>query len=181
MKSIFILFLSFVLGSCIVIVVYGRTNDYDKLTETQKSNIIHYAEGKSLDPRKVYAINAQELLTELKKQPKSLVYIFVNGCSSETCYPMAVYEEYARTHNLKLFLVMTGFAHLSETTDQPFQGPLFAIDGDFYKKEKRSVYTRYFENELQGLPVEHKARDYKGGLYFFSGNQLDTICRELPK
>jgi hypothetical protein len=84
----------------------------------------------------------------MKKHPKSLVYVFANGCSSERWLHMAAYEDCVKKPHQKLFLVMTGFGNLRKTIDQLIESDFFAIDGDFYQEEKRSKYTLYFENEL---------------------------------
>jgi hypothetical protein len=184
MKSYFtFLLLFFISNSCGLIIIdsTGRTNDYEKLTEEQISTIIPYSKATRFEVGKVYTLNATELLSELNKHPESLVYVFKNACTGELCKPMAVYEEYAQIHQLKLFLVMNGFGNIAETTDQPLKSPLYAIDSDYYEENIRAKYERYFANELRGLPREKKSGGYQGNLYFFSGNQLDTICRELPK
>lgn len=184
MKLLYIPFLVFVLSSC---VIYGITNDYDKLTGEQRNSIIPYSKATSFEIGKIYTLNAQELKSEMEKHPKSLVYIFANGCSSESCLPMAVYEEYAKKHNRKLFLIMTGYGALKATTNQPLASPLYAIDNDFYQEKKHRKYYRCFKNDLQGRPLDYKETkedyqgDFYGSLYFYSGNHLDSVCRELPK
>lgn len=184
MKSYFLTLFSFVLlNSCGLITIEssGRTNDFEKLNEEQKSTIVPYSKTSNFELGKIYSLNGKELLSELNKHPKSLVYVFKNSCTSDLCKPMAVYEEYAQIHQLKLFLVMSGFDKLNETTDQPLKSTLYVIDGDYYQERIRAKYELYFANELKSLPKDQKKGKYQGNLYFFSGNHLDTICRELPK
>lgn len=165
------------LNSCIV---QGVTNDFGKLDENQKSKIIHLNSFNNLKPGVIYLINASQLKTEIKKYPKTIVYVFTNGCSSSHCKPMTVYENYARQHDYKLFLVMTGFADLDKTTDQEITSPLFAIDNRYYKSTLRSNYVRFFTNDLLDKPLKTKDSDYQGSLYFFRNGNFDRILQDLP-
>lgn len=167
-----------IVSSC---TIYGLKNDYETLDETQKEDIVPFSEKTGQELGKIYTLNGKQLTAELEKHPKSLVYVFKNGCTSDLCKPMAVYEDYAKAHNLKLFLVMNSFCHLTETTEQPLENPLFAIDSDFYGVKYRFKYQKYFQNELQNQPIKTKEKEYQGNLYFFTGNKLDKIERELPE
>lgn len=176
-----LLFISLLsLTSC---TVYGLTNDYKKLSDEQKLTIVPLKNFDDTTTNQVYKINGSQLKQELKKHPKSLVYIFTNGCTSQYCLPMSNYERYAQENNYKLFLIMSGYAQLNETTKQRsevFTEPLFAIDNDIYDSNIRVKYSRYFENELRG--IEKKAKpDWEGSLYFFNYDQLEKVTKDLPQ
>lgn len=179
-KSILTLTFAIVSLSCSI---QGLTNDYSKLNDNEKAKIVALENFDNLNSEHVYKINATQLKTELSKHPKSLVYIFKNGCTSELCKPMFVYENFANKNGYKLFLVMNGYANLNETLEQRinFKSPLFSIDNDFYNSKYRNAYMRYFENDLQGKPIDTAEGKYLGNLFFFKGNQLEKIERELPK
>ena len=108
-----------------------------------------------------------------------MVYEFTNGCSSEFCRPLVVYENYAKKHHYKLFMVMNGFANLDKSLGQNFTSPLFAIDGDYYKKRIRAVYTQYFDNELRSKPLKDK--DWMGGIFLFEQGRYVKTLSDLPK
>lgn len=167
------------LNSC-VIVTTGITNDYGKLDESQKAKITPLENFAQVRPGMIYLINASQLKDEISKYPKSIVYIFTNGCSSEHCKPMSVYENYAEKNGYKLFLVTTGFGNLDETTDQKFKGPLFSIDNKYYNCNFRSKYCRYFENELLDKPIQTKRTEYLGSIYFFKNGKFEKILNDLP-
>jgi len=165
-----------ILSSC---QIRGLTNDYGKLSQVEKSKIIALKKFKNLSKDTIYKINALQLKEELLKYDAAMVYGFTNGCTSEYCKPLKVYEMYAQKHHYKLFLVMNGFANLDRTLSQNFTSPLFAIDGDYYKKSFRTVYTQYFDNELRGKPFKDK--EWLGNLFFFEkGNYVKTL-NDLPK
>lgn len=179
MKIILSILLCLSLASC---TVYGVTNDYKKLTDEEKSSIVSLKNFDDTNTKNVYKINGKQLKEELKKHPKSLVYIFSNGCTSQYCLPMSNYEAFAKENNYKLFLVMEGYAHLYKTTEQRsevFKEQLYSIDNDFYNSWYSVRYHRLFENELRG--IEKKAKPtWEGSLYFFNYDTLEKVTRDLP-
>ncbi|HLV24632.1 MAG TPA: hypothetical protein VKY36_07635 [Moheibacter sp.] len=180
MKKLFLLSIfSLFTYSCIQ--VYGLTNDYGKLPEEQKSLISPLESFENLENGKIYTLNSNQLKEELKKHPKSLVYVFTNGCTSKYCLPMNVYISYAEANDYQLFLVMNGYGRLNETLDQEAEVPYFAIDNEFYSVTNRSKYFRYFENELMDLPKETKHKEYPGNLFFFENGEFQNVSIELPK
>jgi hypothetical protein len=95
---------------------------------------------------------------------------------------MYVYENYAKNNGYKLFLVMNGYGSLYETLEQRinFTSPLFSIDNDFYNSNIRNNYSRFFENDLQGIEIKTKQKEYLGNLFFFNKDQLEKITKDLP-
>ena len=159
--------------------IRGFTNDYGKLTPKEKSKIIQLKKFENLSQDTIYKINAIQLKEELLKYDFAMVYEFTNGCSSEFCRPLVVYENYAKKHHYKLFMVMNGFANLDKSLGQNFTSPLFAIDGDYYKKRIRAVYTQYFDNELRSKPLKDK--DWMGGIFLFEQGRYVKTLSDLPK
>lgn len=92
-------------------------------------------------------------------------------------------KNYAKSNGYTLFLVMDGYCNLDDTLNQRvnFSSQLFSIDNDFYNCNSRIKYSRYFENELQGLPRETKAKQYFGSIYFFNEGIIEKITNKLPK
>jgi hypothetical protein len=177
-KIILFLFITLIVTSCRV---QGLTNDLGKLNEDEKMKIIELSSFDNLDNKFIYKINGLQLNEELKKHPKSIVYIFKNGCTSKQCYPLFTYENYAKNNGYKLFLVMDGYADLYETLEQPFTSILFSINNEYYNSKYRITYSRYFENEITNKPREEKRKDYLGNIYFFKFNNLEKIVNDLPK
>ena len=161
-------------------VVQGWTNDYERLSESQKAKIIEIETFQDIHKGFIYKINGQQLREELRNLAKSIVYIFSNGCSSDLCKPISVYEDYASRNGYNLFLVMNGFANLDETLKQTFSNVLFAMDNYYYNENHCYKYSRYFENELTNKPLNEKNKIFLGNLYFFHGDTLIQILKELP-
>ncbi len=181
MKNVFVtLVISVLLISC---KISGLTNDYSKLKEDDKAKIVTLESFENLDTTKIYKISGKQLRSEVAKHEKSMVYLFKNGCTSDLCKPMHVYENYAKKHGYKLFLVMEGYGKLDETLDQRnnFTSQLFSINTDLYDSRYRAVYTRMFENELLKKDINFKSKEYLGSLFFFEGSRLDKIVNDLPK
>lgn len=169
-----------ILSSC---TMYGVSNDYKKLSEVEKTKIVPLENFTHLDASHIYKINGSQLKEELKKHPKSLVYLFSNSCKSDYCLPMSTYEQFAKENNYQLFLVMEGYGKLDQTTQQRsevFTAPLFAINNDDYKSWYSVRYSRLFENELRGINPKEKP-EWSGNLFFFNYDQLQKVTQELPK
>jgi len=177
LKKIVLLLAFLVVCSCSI---HGLTNDYEKLNTIQKNSIVALTNFDSLKPATIYKITGLQLRTELKKHSKSIVYIFKNGCTSDLCKPLKVYENYAKKNGYTLFLVMNGYANLDETESQPYESTLFSINNEYYKSTYRNTYTRYFENELTNKPLNEKAKEYLGNLFFFENDSLIKVFHELP-
>ncbi|MEO0038567.1 MAG: hypothetical protein RIQ59_1778 [Bacteroidota bacterium] len=176
MKKIIVTVLILSLSSCSI---QGLTNDYGKLTTVEKSKIVPLTTFENLSKDTIYTINASQLKAELLNNEAAMVYEFTNGCTSEYCRPLKVYEIYAKKHHYKLYLVMNGFANIDKTKSQNFSSPLFAIDGAYYKKSFRSVYTRYFDNELRDKPINDK--EWTGGIFIFEKGKYIKTLQDLPK
>lgn len=159
--------------------IYGLTNDYTKLTQNEKILISKFESFEKLEIQKIYQINPKQLKKEIQKHPKSLVYVFKNGCTSKLCLPMNVYINFAEVNDYQLFMVMDGFANLQETLSQDAETPYFAIDNDYYGISNRNKYIRYFENELMNLPKETKHKEYLGNLFFFENGKFVNVEKEL--
>jgi hypothetical protein len=177
-KIIQFLSIIFLVTSC---KIQGLTNDYSKLNEDEKKKIIDLSSFDNLNNEVIYRINGLQLKNELSKHPKSIVYIFKNGCTSKLCYPLSTYENYAQKNGYKLFLVMVGYDNLNQTLAQPISGILFSINNEYYKSKYRVIYSRYFKNEIMNKPKEEKEKEYYGNIYFFKYNKIDKIVYDLPK
>lgn len=179
MKQIILFFGLILLQAC---TVYGVTNDYKKLTDTEKATVVPLKNFNETDSQHIYKVNGPQLVEELKKYPKAIVYTFVNGCSSSSCLPMSTYEQFAKGHNYKLYFVMQGYGSLYETTKQRselFTLPLFSMDNDFYDSWYSGKYGRYFRNDLRG--IDRKAKpEWAGSLFFFEYGKFIKVLRELP-
>jgi len=178
-KTILLFVLVMFLSSC---AIQGLTNDYKKLTSEQQNSIValnSFDSATDLDI--IYKVNGFQLRKELKKYPKVLVYVLTNGCISEYCKPLYIYENYAKENNYKLFLVMDGYGNLSESTKEVLNVPLFSIDNEYYDKKMRGTCTRYFENDMLGRDLKYKEKSYLGNLFFFENGELVSISRELPE
>ncbi|TXF75936.1 hypothetical protein [Chryseobacterium sp.] len=178
MKYFVYMLMCMALVSC---TVYGFSNDYGKLSESEKLRISSLKDFKQTDTLHVYKINGLQLKEELKKHPKSLVYIFSNGCTSSYCLPMSNYETFARENGYKLYLVMSGYGKLQQTIGQRsevFTTTLFAIDNEFYNSNYEVRYSRMFENDLRGIARKEKPK-WEGNLFFFTNGELTKVSQEL--
>lgn len=123
----------------------------------------------------VFKINHEQLLEELKNHDKALVYLFVNGCKSEYCLPMYMYENWAKENGYKLFLVMYNVSNFRETLSQNPSEQIYVADYDYYKKR---IPSKQFKNGLKGLPVKQRYK-FEGSLFVFKNGVYQATYREL--
>lgn len=147
--------------------VMGLTNDYGKVSESNRKYIHTFENEENLKNNEVYKINGIQLKELVQKEPQSLVVLFANGCHSKTCVPLNNYILYAHKNHLKLFLVMTGYENLHETLVQEVGAPLFSIDNEYYKSTFRFRYVDKFINDLLGKPEKNF-----NSIYLFKNGKL---------
>lgn len=174
-QILIIFILGLILQSC---AIYGLTNDYSKLDSGQQELVIKFDSSEELNSNNIYEISASQVRIELKNHEKSIVYTFTNRCSSKYCLPLSIYENFAKDNGYHLFLIMTGYSYLEETLSQNISSPLYAIDAQAYNTKWNNKYVKRFENDLLGLPRDSK-QPYQGSIYFFEGDSLTYIKREL--
>lgn len=175
-KIITVLFIAIILASCSI---QGLTNDYSKLSASQKSIIHELSSFENLKKGHVYVLNGTILKKELLNHPKALVYTFANGCPSDNCKPLSTYVSYARKNGCSLFMVMVGYSNLNESIKQNVDVPLFSIDNDHYNTKNRTKYVIRFENDIMNLPLDSKPKKYLGSLFFFENGVFKEVKKNL--
>ena len=183
-KVLFLLAVPLLFISCGSLVeVNGLTNDFDKLSETQKALVVPFESFEATEAGFVYKVTASELKSGLKDCPKAMVRVFNPKCSSNSCQPMSYYQQYADDNGIYLIQVMISYAGFEEAILQSTDKPLFVIDDAAYGSKLRPVYERYFINELLDLPRKTKYDDIPenmtGQIYFFEFGTLKEVKTEL--
>lgn len=178
MKWFLLFIVSYLSVSC---TIYGLTNDYGKLNQLEKESIENFDSTSELSHGKVYKINGSQLLEEIQKHPKVMVYEFKNGCTSATCYPLKSFEKYAKENQYILFLVMNGYDHLNESLIEPISSPLFAIDNYYYRSNMRGSYRKKFLKDmlLEVPEADRIVKEFYGGIYLFENGKLDKTVYDL--
>jgi hypothetical protein len=164
------------MSSCIIQFVTG--NEYDSLSKEDKKKIVKLESFDLITNENIYEITGNQLLTELEKHDKSLVYLYSNGCKSENCLSLNFIENYAKENNYKLFLVMNSYYKLNESTNQNIKSVLFAINNDSYDLKKSHKYSKIFKTELGYYTVASK-KEYRGGYMFFKKDEMIEIKMNL--
>jgi len=164
-------------SACFVQLV-GITNDYNKLTENEKSKIKKLENFSSIENDFIYELTGSQLLNDLAKNEKSLVYIYFNNCKSKHCLPLESVVNYAAQNKQKLYLIMDGYAHLEQTVEQNVNVPLFAINSDYYKSKLSNVYNKKFERDI-GLIDFLGDNSYLGRFIFFESNKIVEVRKIL--
>ena len=182
-----LLLLAFVLlncSSCGIIEVTGYYNDYDMLTEAQKSVVFDFQGFDNAKRGYVYKINPEQLKAEIAIQPKSMVYLF-SSCGCGECIPLSVFEQYANDNGYNIIFVLRDYYKLGNTLEQNIAHPIFVIDNDYYQENRRFIYERYFLNDLLGNPTKMKYKDMPeelqmASLFFYEKGKLVEALQKLP-
>ena len=181
--KLFTLFALLLFSSCAVIEINGLGNDYKDLDESHKALVRPLESFEEAQPGLVYKLTMPILKEELEQQPKAIVRVFNAACTSNTCRPLSIYQQYAQENGYALYQVMISYAGMEDAINQAKDFPLFVIDNDYYKTSLQPLYLRYFTNELIGLPRKTKERDVPeeldGHLYFFEYGQLIKVTDDL--
>ncbi|MFT7344490.1 MAG: hypothetical protein ACI9XP_001075 [Lentimonas sp.] len=171
---VLLLILSSCIGSCIIQLVRG--NSYEYLTPEEITLIHEFSSSEKLIPNHIYQITADDLKVELKKHNKSLVYLFANGCKSDDCLPMTIVSNYAKEHNLKLFLIMVDYFSLDKTLNQESGEMFYSIkSGELIEKNKK--YLKTFKKSLGYYDFSNE--EYLGGYVFFEKDTIIDIKRSI--
>ena len=169
--------------SCAIIEINGLGNDYNDLTESQKSLVRPLESFEKARPGLVYKLTMPMLKEELEKQPRAIVRVFNPACRGNACKPLSTFQRYAQENGYVLYQVMISYAGLGDAVAQSAEFPLFVIDNDYYGTSLQPLYLRYFTNELVGLPRKTKERDVPeelvGQFFFFEDGRLTKVTDEL--
>jgi len=127
MKKLILLFLtSALIYSC---TVNGWGDDYGKVPDHYRYRLKTLESFENLNSNFIYKITGEQLSAELKKYPKSIVYIFTNG-NNYRKRPLKDFIDFAKENDFKLFFVMDGYMYLRDTlealTSNP--SPVFIIN-----------------------------------------------------
>ncbi len=175
-KTLILLIPAALLSSCAAF-----TDGYSRLTKEQRNSIVPFNKNLPLSRDYVYKVNASELLETIKDYPKAFVYVFTPGCTSDACFPLTVYENFAKKNGYKVFFVLSGYGSLDYAFEDPIKEPLFVINSDYYGKKFLHGYIRPFENELKGRDKKDKSGDLEGSLHFYENGVYKDTYIYLPR
>ncbi len=174
--SISVLLLLF--SSCISI--HGIGSDYKKLDPAAKTYIFPYQEGKDTLNNIVYPITAEEIRQQFTKHDKIMVYLFTNGCSGATCYPLNSFKQWADQNNYKIFMVMTGYGGLGYSLIQYVKSPLYVVNHKAYNTNWQGKYLKMFRSDLlKNEPNANEIVKNFPSIYLFENGKLIQTADDL--
>ncbi|MGG5505724.1 MULTISPECIES: hypothetical protein [unclassified Myroides] len=117
----------------------------------------------------------------MQQHDKILVYLFANGCSGPTCYPLATFKRWADENGYKLYFVTVGYNNLGATLNQYIDLPLYVINYKAYNTNWRSKYYDRFLfdlllNEANSKEIVNKQN---ASLYAFEEGKLTQVSDDL--
>lgn len=178
-KSLALLFLLLLCSSCIQIA--GLTSDYKKLDPAAHSHISTYEVGKDTLPNHFYTITGEQIRQQFEQQEKVLVYLFSNGCSGPTCYPLATFKRWADENGYKIYFVATSYNNLGATYIQQVNMPLYIVNHKAYNSNMYGKYNKRFRLDLLQNEADAQAlvKGNYSDLFAFENGKLTQHTRDL--
>ncbi len=156
MKNTFVLFgiLFLILNtSCSIIDMKGFSSGYKNLSEGERSAVIDKT-GQPLstlsNDGNVYLVTASDLLHEMKRHKKTLLYIWSPECKSPGDNLLLKMESYCRSNDITLVIIQEYFSFKSIPDQNQLSAPIYGINTQYYKSDQCSRYTNRFILELTG-------------------------------
>jgi len=151
---------------CILFTVFYSCSSSERIKKNNepdlesRKNIVSIKSFDDIDKSKVNKINGKQISEELKKDSLAVIY-FANYCSSKTCTNdtklVEDLEHYFTKRGYKYYLVLRDPELVDVILyDNKLQGPVFAIDNDYYSGMKGKNYLKFFVNDLLGLDLNEK-------------------------
>lgn len=179
LKYISIFGLALLCTSCIQIT--GLTSDYKKLDPVFYPYLDTYETGKNLRPNVFHTITGEQIRQNMEHEEKVLVYLFTNGCSGPTCYPLATFKRWTEEQGYTLYLVAIGYNNLGITLEETVNIPLYVINNKAYDSNMRGKYRKRFLLDL--LQNEPNANEIIKGnypeLFAFEKGKLTQTSHDL--
>lgn len=160
------------LYSCAIHIVNGT--EYDLLQPENQARIKKLQSFETVHRDTIYELTATQLKADLRKQSKSIVYIFKSSCQSYNCVPLGNITEYARELGMKPYLILVNYYQLERSLDQNPRVPLFAINAAHYQESKSRKYIHKFQDEL-GYTAFCEKYQAEGSILLFEGDSLVGI------
>ena len=163
--------------SCLIsIQIKGFNNDYKRLTDSQKQNVVFVEEEEKIcnllqDSTKIYAVNGKQLRECLKDNDTSVVYMWGPNCSAEHCILISACQDYCNKHNYKLFVVADYYDMEPMNAQNVAVEPILIANHFYYDRLYANTLRRLF---LEDLLQYQPSKEETGWCRFmlFKGDQL---------
>lgn len=166
------------LYSCAIHIVNGT--EYDLLQPEHQARIKKLQSFETAHRDTIYELTATQLKADLRKQPKSIVYIFKSSCQSYNCVPLGNITEYAREQGMKPYLILVNYYQVERSLQQNPTEPLFAINAAHYQESKSRKYIHKFQDEL-GYTTFCEKNEVDGNILLFEGDSLVAVKKSLTE
>jgi hypothetical protein len=158
--------------ACAIHIVNGT--EYDLLQPENQARIKKLKSFETAHRDTIYELTAIQLKADLRKQPKSIVYIFKSSCQSYNCVPLGNITEYARKQGMKPYLILVNYYQVERSLQQNPTEPLFAINAAYYQESKSRKYLKKFKDEI-GYTKFCEKYQAEGSILLFEGDSLVGI------
>jgi hypothetical protein len=134
----------------------GFYSGYNRLDDKDKECIVFLGQNEKIsdvctDKKKIYAIDAYQLLEYMKQYDSCIVYFWSLYCSSPVCISPATCQDYCDRNGYLLILVAEYYTFPEMYSFMPLiTNPIFSINMNYYKTDYCPRYVNRFTKELLG-------------------------------
>jgi len=149
--NVFVLLILSLLPSC-VINLKGWKVDYATLSAEDLKMVVITNPTDDIcqleNDKKVYAINAGQLINCLAQTDSALVYEWSANCHSESCISIVACQKYCNENGLKLFVISEYYDAEIMRVQNFADKPIFIPNHFYYNTEKCNKLNSKFFNEV---------------------------------
>lgn len=155
---------------------YNRTTKESPNLIIDSDSAIKYCELKNDGIAKIYPINGLQLNECLKRQDKSIVFVWSPNCKGKFCYSLNAVQETCDENNMELFIVAEYYDDAKMQIDYVIKRPIFGIDTKYYKTNLTSKYMSKFLLDVTAKETTNgRFLKFKGDKFQQSFSYLDSI------
>jgi hypothetical protein len=154
-KLLILILLSFFINSCTIKGNFKGLYSYYENTKKEKQELfinldvndsVCVNESKPKD--KIYIINGSQLKDCLRKNKKSIVYVWDLKCKSKICYPLELIQSHCNKNNLSLFIIAEYYDAEIMSYKYDINKNILAVDTKYYKSNLVSNYMDKFLKDI---------------------------------
>lgn len=122
------------------------------MNASQKGSVVFVDEKTSIcnldNDQRIYSITAAHLLSCMKENESSIVYLWSPNCHGSACISLKAAEDYCRKNNSRLYII-TEYYDPEKIRIQNNAGvPILSVNHQYYKTDYCNKYMRLFTKEL---------------------------------
>jgi len=128
------------------------------------------------DSCRVLLLNGKDLAQCIKKEKKTILYLWAANCHSPYCYGLDRVQAYCKEKKIKLYVIADYYDNDLMNEYYNLEYPIIGIDTKYYKTNFTSTYKKKFLADLSIIEKDyHRLLYLENGKFIKSFRVLDEI------